>query len=98
MRVANLEHLVSESIATATLKEQEAQDRLGHWYSLRIRPYRTSENLIDGAVLTLVDIDALKAEVNKLRVYAESIVETVRQPLVVLDGKSAYRNGQRCFL
>ena len=41
---------------------------------------------IEGAVLTLMDIDALKAEVKELRVYAESIVETLRQPLIVLDG------------
>jgi two-component system CheB/CheR fusion protein len=84
--VPNLERLMSECIETASLKEQEVEDRHGHWYSLRIRPYRTSENLIEGVVFTLMDIDALKAEVNKLRTYAESIVETVRQPLIVLDG------------
>jgi len=86
IEVANLQQLVLESIESASLKEQEVQDRRGHWYLLRIRPYATSENLIEGAVLTLVDIDALKTEVNELRLYAESIVETVRQPLVVLDG------------
>ena len=75
-----------ESVESASLKEQEVQDRRGHWYLLRVRPYTTSENLIEGAVLTLVDIDALKTEINELRLYAESIVETVRQPLVVLDG------------
>jgi len=81
----NLESLVAESIETMNLKELEVQDRRGHWYSLRIRPYKTSDNVIDGTVLTLMDIDALKTEVNELHLYAESIVETVRQPLVVLD-------------
>ncbi|MBZ5515228.1 MAG: PAS domain-containing protein [Acidobacteriia bacterium] len=86
IEVPNLEKLVAESIDTVSLKEQDVQDRHGHWYSLRVRPYKTAENVIDGVVMTLMDIDALKAEVNDLRLYAESIVQTVRQPLVVLDG------------
>jgi two-component system CheB/CheR fusion protein len=86
IEIPNLERLVSESIETSTLKEQEVQDRRGHWYSLRIRPYKTSENVIEGVVMTLLDIDALKTEVNELHLYAESIVQTVRQPLIVLDG------------
>jgi two-component system CheB/CheR fusion protein len=69
-----------------SLKELEVQDRYGHWYSLRIRPYKTAENVIEGAVLALMDIDALKMEVKELHLYAESIVETLRQPLIVLDG------------
>ncbi|PYJ45709.1 MAG: hypothetical protein DME85_12890, partial [Verrucomicrobia bacterium] len=35
-------------------------DKGGRKYSLRIRPYRTTDNKIDGAVLTLVDIDGTK--------------------------------------
>ncbi|MEI6429860.1 MAG: chemotaxis protein CheB [Pseudanabaena sp. ELA607] len=40
--------------------EQEVQDRSQHWYSLRIRPYRTLENVIDGVVISLIDIDSIK--------------------------------------
>jgi two-component sensor histidine kinase len=40
--------------------EQEVQDRSNHWYSLRIRPYRTIDNRIDGVVISLIDIDSLK--------------------------------------
>lgn len=86
VEIPNLEQMVSEAMRTARLKDVELQDRRGHWYSLRVRPYRTSEDVIDGVVMTLMDIDALKTEVNELHLYAESIVETVRQPLAVLDG------------
>jgi PAS domain-containing protein len=51
-------------------------------------PYRTSENLIAGLVLTFSDITQQKqAELRSdaARQYAEAIVETVREPLVVLD-------------
>jgi two-component system, chemotaxis family, CheB/CheR fusion protein len=84
--IPNLESLVSESVDTMSLKEVEVQDRYGHWYSLRIRPYKTAENVIEGTVLTLMDIDALKIEVKELHLYAEAIVETLRQPLIVVDG------------
>jgi two-component system CheB/CheR fusion protein len=35
--------------------QQEFQDSSGSWYNLRITPYRTSDNKIEGAVLVLLD-------------------------------------------
>jgi len=85
IEIPNLEGLVAEAVQSMTVKELEVQDRFGHWYLLRIRPYKTLENVIEGAVLVLMDIDALKMEMKELHLYAESIVQTVRQPLMVLD-------------
>jgi two-component system CheB/CheR fusion protein len=89
LNVPDLESQILEVINTLTTKEQEVQDQNGHWYDLRIRPYRTIDNKIDGAVVMLVDIDALKQskeEVEYSRNYAQAIVETVREPLIVLGG------------
>jgi two-component system CheB/CheR fusion protein len=36
--------------------EREVQTQAGGWYTLRIQPYRTLENVIEGAVITFVDI------------------------------------------
>jgi len=47
-------------IDTVRVKELEVQDGDGRWFALRLRPYRTIDNRIDGAVLMLVDIDAIK--------------------------------------
>lgn len=41
-------------------KEKEVQTKEGHWYKLKILPYRTVENVIDGVVITFSDIDLLK--------------------------------------
>ena len=41
-------------------KEIEVQAKEGSWYILRIRPYRTLDNVIEGVVLTFVDITAAK--------------------------------------
>ncbi|WP_414581408.1 chemotaxis protein CheB [Scytonema sp. PCC 10023] len=88
LNVPNLEQQILEVIRTLNLKAQEIQDRDGHWYDMRIRPYRTIDNKIDGAVLVLVDIDNLKhsnTQLMEARDYAEAIVETVREPLLVLN-------------
>ena len=64
--------------------EREVQDKDGRWYSLRVRPYLTLDNKIDGAVLVLVDIDALKRseQGHEARELAESTINAVRHPLL----------------
>ena len=99
LNVPNLEQHILEVIRTLNLKTHEIQDRDGRWYHLRIRPYRTVDNKIDGAVLVLIDIDDLKRSNDQLdalkrsndqlveaRNYADAIVETVWEPLIVLNG------------
>ncbi|MBK1990604.1 PAS domain-containing protein [Sphaerospermopsis aphanizomenoides BCCUSP55] len=88
LNVPDLEVQILEVINSLNLKTQEVQDQDGNRYDLRIRPYRTIDNKIDGAVVVLVDINALKDSAEQLRAsrdYAEAIVDTVRQSLVVLD-------------
>ena len=48
-------------------RDVEVQTRAGAWYLLRIRPYRTLENVIEGAVITFTDITALKRAEAALR-------------------------------
>jgi two-component system CheB/CheR fusion protein len=63
--------LVSEVIETLAGQEREVQDRDGRWFLLRVRPYMTLDNKIDGAVLMLVDITNQKqAEEAKGRLAA----------------------------
>ncbi|MBW4470615.1 MAG: PAS domain-containing protein [Stenomitos rutilans HA7619-LM2] len=88
LNLPNLEQQILEVIRTLNLRTQEIQDRDGHWYHLQIRPYRTLDNKIDGAVLVLIDIDELKrgnAQLLQARSYAAAIVETIWEPLLVLN-------------
>ena len=88
INIPNLEQSILEVIDTLIIKEQEVQDEEGRWYNLMIRPYQTTEGQIDGAVILLVNIDALKRNAQILkqaRDYAEAIVETIGEPLVILD-------------
>jgi two-component system CheB/CheR fusion protein len=80
--VDQLEALVVEVQESLSSKEREVQDRHGHWYSMRIRPYKTTDNKIEGVVIAFVDIDRLRRGD-----YAQAIAETVREPLLILDGR-----------
>ena len=77
-----------EVLQTLVVKEREVQTTDGNWFIMRILPYRTAKNTIEGLVLTFLDITKNKqAEqvVQASRTFAASIVETVREPLLVLD-------------
>ncbi|WP_347240056.1 MULTISPECIES: CheR family methyltransferase [Cyanophyceae] len=98
--VSHLEAMTLEVLETLNTGEQEIQTQSGYWYSLRIRPYRTTENQIDGVTMVFLDIDALKRHAAVLeaeRNYAEAIVETVQTPLVVLDVELRVKTVNRAF-
>lgn len=88
-----LEPLLTEVLDTVGIKECEVRDRQGRWYLLRLRPYKTLDNKIDGVVMLLVDMDAVK----RAQVYTENIVSTVREPLVVLDASLRVQTASRAF-
>ena len=80
---------IRKVIETLRVESWEMQDKAGRWYSVTIRPYRTIDNRISGAVIVFLDIDPLKRTlraVEEARDYAEGMIETVREPLLVLDG------------
>ncbi|MBM0743983.1 PAS domain-containing protein [Phormidium sp. CLA17] len=100
LNLPDLEVWISEVLETLTVKEIEVQTQQGQWFTLRIRPYRTTENQIDGVVLVLLDIDALKrgaVALETARNYAEAIVETVQMPLIVLDSQLRVNSANRSF-
>lgn len=88
--VPDLDASVREVIDNLTPIEREAQDREGHWYLLRIRPYRTRENKIEGAVIVLVDIDELRHAVDVL-------LGMVKESLVVLGADMRIRKASQAF-
>ncbi|MDD4930122.1 MAG: PAS domain-containing protein [Gallionella sp.] len=80
--------------------EREVYTTAGACYLARIQPYRTLDNVIDGVVLTFTDISGrIQAEtaVIEARELAEGIVNTVREPLIVLDGQLRVITASRSF-
>ena len=56
-----------EVLRTLAVHSQQAAARDGRWFQVRIMPYRTLENMINGVVITLADITASKTLEEKLR-------------------------------
>jgi two-component system CheB/CheR fusion protein len=98
---ANLEQLIADCIETIALIEREVQDREGRWFSLRVRPYRSAENKIDGAVVALFDIDAPKryeAAVRSALGLAETLLLETTEPAALLDAGLRLRAANARFL
>ncbi len=86
-----------EVLRTFVPKEVQIQASDDRWYHLRVLPYRTADNVTDGVVMTFADITAMKrlekslrqqqVETEEARAYAENIIATVREPLVVMDNQ-----------
>jgi PAS domain S-box-containing protein len=75
-------------LLTLQTREAEVRTEEGRCFSMRILPYRTRENVIDGVVITFIDVTEHKRaeeETLEARIYAESIVDTVRASLLTLD-------------
>ena len=110
--VSNLEYArlsadLQEVLQTLVPKEVEVKTNAGDYYLMRILPYRTLDGLADGLVVTLTEITQVKQtaeEIGRLndrlaaaRDYAQSIIETVREPLMVLDSRLRVISANQSF-
>lgn len=80
-----LEAQVQAVLDTLVPQETEVQARAGGWYLLRIGPYRSLENVIEGAVITLTDI----TEVRKARDVLRESEDLRRLAALVRDAHDA---------
>lgn len=101
LEVPNVEQLIQNVVETVQVYEKEVRDRKGHNWLLRIHPYRTLDNKIDGAVLVLLDIQDIKIVQTELREadrYTSALFNTVREPLIVLDSLLRVETVNKAFL
>jgi len=80
--------------------EREIRMKDGCWYYMRIIPYRTVENVIDGVVLTFNEITKLKCleeSLTSARNYSENIIATIREPIIVLGNDMKVISANRSF-
>jgi two-component system, chemotaxis family, CheB/CheR fusion protein len=74
--------------------------RDGRWFSLHLQPYRTSDRMIAGVVVTLTDVTRLKEleiAARKAQEFAESILTAMREPLLVLSADLRVVRANRAF-
>ena len=88
---------VTKVIEKLTTKVEEVQTTDGQWFNMRVLPYRTVDNRIDGAVLTFSSIADQKRDHRQLQnsmqemenawALVRSIFDMNEDPMVVLDKK-----------
>ena len=98
--VESLEEIIRGVLETLTPREIEVQDREGRWHILKVRPYRTSDNKIEGVVLVMLDVDQLRrsqSDLSSARDFARSVIEAVQIPVIVLERDLTVRFANNAF-
>jgi PAS domain S-box-containing protein len=99
-KMKDLEEVCEHVIASGNSSQWNVQDGAGSWFSLRIGPCRASNQNISGAVLTLTNVTALRAGLEQAideREYTKAIINTVIDPLVVLDADFRIQVANQAF-
>lgn len=84
IRYENLRKDAKEVLRTLSRKEVEVQSLASTWFAMRISPYRTTENVIDGVVITFVDITNKVKQTDNLRRLA-TVVKDSNDAITVQD-------------
>jgi two-component system CheB/CheR fusion protein len=91
INIPDLKVLISSVMQNAAEVGHEIQGDDGHWYRLRLRPFRTSDQKIDGVLIALMDIHEPKLtqdELQKERNFVSAVLDAAHDLLVVvLDRK-----------
>ena len=85
--VDSLTTVIEQVISSVQPWARDVRDGDGRWWLLRVLPFHTGDNRIDGATLVAVDIDLVRQshELKEARDAALAIVQAVRELLVILD-------------
>lgn len=88
IEIPELRKHILEVLDTLESRELQIKDHDGSWYSVKIRPYRTADNKIDGVVISLYDVDTLKKDFDTAvegRNFAREVFSNVDGAIVILD-------------
>ena len=90
LNVSDWDGLFSEVTGHGRLIEREVTSRGGRRYSMRVRPYRSDGDKIEGVLVVMLDTDLIyraRDDAQKSGDYARAIVETIHEALVVIDSE-----------
>ncbi|GAA5512929.1 protein-glutamate methylesterase/protein-glutamine glutaminase [Deinococcus carri] len=88
LRYDGLADDIRRVLQTLTPFETAVQTRDEQWFLMRVSPYRTFDNFIDGVVVVFTNIGPLKLLERQLvqtQLYSEAILDTILDPILVLD-------------
>jgi two-component system CheB/CheR fusion protein len=98
LEVENLAQIASDSIDNVSPVEREVRETgSGTWHLMRVRPYKTWDSKIDGAVISFQDIDVIKRSLDQMHQHADALIETAREAILILDGKLRVISANQAF-
>ncbi len=98
--VTDWKQIIGAVTTRGQLVEREVMDRMGHRYSMRVRPYKTDHNRVEGVLVVLLDTDLIykaRDDARRFGEYAQAIVETIHEALAVVDAENRIRTVNRSF-
>jgi two-component system CheB/CheR fusion protein len=100
LRYAHLLRDVQQVLTRLTSVEVNIETTRGDWFTMRILPYRSLDNYINGAVITFTEITALKqleASLQDKAIFIESMQEAMREPVLALDRQLRLHSTSQAF-
>lgn len=95
-------------LKTLESKTIEVMDKSGRWYVVRIIPYRTVNNIIDGVVITFLNIHNQKKAENELekinndyksiKEIESQLINVIPYPTLIIDKQFKYILANNCFM
>jgi two-component system CheB/CheR fusion protein len=98
--VIDVEELCEHVIEGGAASQREVRARDGSWFVVRIAPYAGGDGQNVGAVLTVTNVTGFRASLEQAiheREYTKTILNTVVEPLVVLDAELRVQTANRAF-
>ncbi|HLX65146.1 MAG TPA: chemotaxis protein CheB [Planctomycetota bacterium] len=107
LKYDNLSADVAEVMRTLILKELPVQTKTGEWYQMRIMPYRSIDNKIDGTAITFNDISPQKelevslehtrAESRRAQAFSDALADMSGNPVLVLTNTMNIETANHAF-
>ena len=100
LKSENIAESAKKVLDTLVAREVQVESVDGKWYLMRIIPYRNIKDIIGGVLLSFADITEMKRlaiSLDESKRFAESIIETIREPLIILNGELKVVAANRAF-
>ncbi|MGK0463146.1 MAG: PAS domain S-box-containing protein [Candidatus Azotimanducaceae bacterium] len=100
LEYAGLQADAREVLRTLVFIEKQVATKDGRWFKVRIMPYRTQDNVIDGVVITFLEVSSARLAENQLfssRQMLRTVLDNIPQRVFWKDRDSVYLGCNRFF-
>jgi two-component system CheB/CheR fusion protein len=100
LSIPDLEAVLFQSMESMSPREREVSDKSGRRYLLRVQPFKTLENRIDGVVMMLLDRESFPGDAERsgfARECACAIADVIDRPAVVIDEERTIQSANQAF-